>query len=82
MNSGYRLYISITFPPFKICLIRTRQLKSMLDSQNLATDMFVVKNVLASKMIKDLFSPCNPAYNLKSKIEFVSDHMKIVHFST
>ena len=44
--------------------------------------MFAVKNVLAPKMIKDLFSPCNPAHNLESKIEFVSDYMKIVYFST
>ena len=42
--------------------------------------MFKVKNEIAQKIIIDMFKLSNPTYNLRSKRDFVSNHVKTLYF--
>ena len=44
--------------------------------------MFKVKNVIAPKIISDIFKVSRTTYNLRNKTDFLSNHVKTVYVST
>ena len=44
--------------------------------------MFIVKNGIAPKILSDIFKLSKSTYNLRNKIDFVSNHMKTVYFGS
>ena len=50
--------------------------------QVLVTEMLKFKNSIAPQITSDIFKLSNPSYNLRSKRDFVSNHVKTVYFGT
>ena len=50
--------------------------------QVLVTEMLKFENSIAPQITSDIFKLSNPSYNLRSKRDFVSNHVKTVYFGT
>ena len=76
-----RTVYKVTFSSFENFLEKDKAVKiHVRNLQVLLTEMFKVKNGLASKIISDIFKLSNPTYNLRKKRDFVSNHVKTVYF--